>query len=155
MSTTDSDRTRGDRPSRNWLRRAFRQWRQLSMLVVVLAMVGTLLDCGSASSASNSSSTTSTTSIPPGTRVIAITARSFSFDPDVITVSAGEPVAIRFFAVDAFHTFTIQGKGTIVSANASQTRTGIFRLDQPGTYTFYCSVPGHRAAGMVGTIIVR
>ncbi len=70
-------------------------------------------------------------------------------------MSAGEPVAIRFFAVDAFHTFTIQGKGTIVSANAGQTRTGVFRLDKPGIYTFYCSVPGHRAAGMVGTIIVR
>jgi uncharacterized cupredoxin-like copper-binding protein len=25
----------------------------------------------------------------------------------------------------------------------------------PGTYTFYCAIPGHRQAGMVGTITVE
>lgn len=29
-----------------------------------------------------------------------------------------------------------------------------FTPTEPGTYEFYCAVPGHREAGMVGTVIV-
>jgi uncharacterized cupredoxin-like copper-binding protein len=28
-------------------------------------------------------------------------------------------------------------------------------LLKPGSYTFYCTLPGHRAAGMVATLIVQ
>ena len=29
------------------------------------------------------------------------------------------------------------------------------KVYEPGEYVFYCSVPGHRELGMVGTLIVR
>jgi uncharacterized cupredoxin-like copper-binding protein len=33
-------------------------------------------------------------------------------------------------------------------------RSVIVKL-KPGTYTFYCSVPGHEQAGMKGTLTVK
>lgn len=35
------------------------------------------------------------------------------------------------------------------------TATTEFTADKPGDYKFYCSVPGHEAAGMVGTLKVQ
>ena len=42
--------------------------------------------------------------------------------------------------------------GPIVSNGGTSKVTATLK---PGTYTFYCSVPGHRAAGMVGTLTVK
>jgi uncharacterized cupredoxin-like copper-binding protein len=42
-----------------------------------------------------------------------------------------------------------------IEAQGGQTARGAFTIDTPGTYTFVCTVPGHAAAGMRGTITVR
>ncbi len=55
------------------------------------------------------------------------------------------------------HGIAIQGHGVdkdgkIVAPGHSSKVTATLRR---GTYTFYCPVPGHRAAGMKGTLTVR
>jgi plastocyanin len=42
----------------------------------------------------------------------------------------------------------------VAHAEGGQTVTGRTELE-PGTYTYYCSVPGHRAAGMEGNFTVE
>jgi uncharacterized cupredoxin-like copper-binding protein len=56
------------------------------------------------------------------------------------------------------HNMTIESSsGTVVGATPTfqgATKTLTLSL-KPGTYKFFCSVPGHRMAGMEGTLTVK
>jgi plastocyanin len=90
-----------------------------------------------------------------GARKIEVSASSFAFDPDEIEVEAGEDVAIVLTSTDILHDFTIDELDAHVAVDAGETATGGLRADEPGSYTFYCTVPGHREAGMEGTLLVE
>jgi cytochrome c oxidase subunit 2 len=92
--------------------------------------------------------------VADGAREIEVTASSFEFDPEEITVTAGEDVAILLTSADLLHDFTVEGLDAHVVADADETVEGGLRADEPGEYTYYCSVAGHREAGMEGTLIV-
>lgn len=90
-----------------------------------------------------------------GAREIAVTADAFAFDPDEITVGAGEDVAIVLTSLDILHDFTIDELDAHVAADRGDTVAGGLRADEPGRYTFYCAVAGHRESGMEGTLVVE
>jgi plastocyanin len=46
----------------------------------------------------------------------------------------------------------VSAKGKVVSGGGTSTLTANVK---PGTYTFFCSVPGHRQAGMQGKLVVK
>ena len=78
-----------------------------------------------------------------------------TFEPSELTAAAGEVTAKLTAEPAIAHDFVIEdGEWLAVAANAGGTATGTVTLE-PGTYTFYRGVPGHRQAGMVGTLEVR
>jgi plastocyanin len=95
------------------------------------------------------------TPVAPGARSIELSGSSYAFDPPEITVRAGEDVAIVLTASDIAHDFTVDDLEAHVSAEAGETAEGGLRADEPGTYRYYCTVEGHREAGMEGTLIVE
>ncbi|MDQ7858793.1 MAG: cupredoxin domain-containing protein [Armatimonadota bacterium] len=95
--------------------------------------------------------------IPPvaGARTVEIVATDFAFQPAEVTVRAGEAVNIRLVnrGVTA-HDLLVPALEVWIVAPPGRSATSGLRLDQPGTYAFFCSVPGHREAGMVGRLVV-
>jgi plastocyanin len=88
-------------------------------------------------------------------RRIEVTATSFEFDHDEIRVDAGEDVAIVLTSEDILHDFTIDELDAHVAADRGETEEGGFTAEEAGRYTYYCTVPGHRDAGMEGTLVVE
>jgi len=92
--------------------------------------------------------------VVPGARKITVTADDFAFTPDAITMEAGEDVTIVLTADDVQHDFFVKGIGHVVHAKKGNTAQGGLRITKPGTYKFWCTVKGHKQAGMTGTITV-
>jgi plastocyanin len=90
----------------------------------------------------------------PDARRIDVTGRSFAFEPKAITATVGEEIAIALTSSDSLHDFTIDELDAHVAADPGKTVIGGFRAEKAGRYTFYCSVTGHREAGMTGTLTV-
>jgi plastocyanin len=105
---------------------------------------------GPAKEASGGSGTSLRFEADPGGD-LAYTTTSASTKAGKVTVDFNNPQALTHDV--AFE--TASGKevgGTELIASGEDSTT----VDlEPGTYTFYCSVPGHREAGMEGTLTVK
>ena len=85
----------------------------------------------------------------------ALAAQNLKFDQAELHAKVGETVALRLDNRDnEAHSFDIDAFNLHIPLPASQSGAAVFKPTQAGTYTFYCSLPGHREAGMVGTLIV-
>jgi nitrite reductase (NO-forming) len=75
------------------------------------------------------------------------------FTPSELEVKEGT-VELTFNNLDAFpHDVTIDELDFMAAVDANASVSATFDVT-PGVYEFYCSIPGHKEAGMVGTLTV-
>jgi plastocyanin len=81
---------------------------------------------------------------------------SLSYDTKTLSAKAGTVTITMANMSPLEHNVTVASGTTVLGATPTftgGTRTLTLKL-KPGSYTFYCSVPGHRQAGMEGTLTV-
>jgi plastocyanin len=107
---------------------------------------------------------TTGTPAPPSSPATAATALkltadpagALSYDAKALSAKAGTVTITLANSSPLEHNVTIASGSTVLGATPSftgGTKSVTLKL-KPGTYTFYCSVPGHRQAGMEGTLTV-
>ena len=118
-------------------------------------------------------------------QMITVEVQGMHYQPASIEVAAGQPVEITFKNSDSVdHDFSVMefplvngtpvdsgspvpghdmagmsGMGDVpalhMAAGKGMTSGLKFTASKPGSYMIYCTVPGHKEAGMVGTLVVK
>ena len=121
-----------------------------------------------------------TSSAPSTPQSVAVTAKEFGFAPAQLTVTAGQLVELTFQNTGAVeHDWSVReidltGNPTVtgetggghmidmhdapklhVAAGPGTQGKLTFTPSKAGTYEFFCTVAGHKQAGMVGTLTVK
>jgi plastocyanin len=99
----------------------------------------------------------STTVMVDGAPEIEILGNEFKFLPDTLTLTQGEPVTL-IFTNDGIieHNIVIDELEFSMDVHEpGETYKATLIPEKTGTFIYYCSVPGHKDAGMLGTLIVE
>jgi plastocyanin len=149
--------------------------RRISTLATLALIAGALAlgGCGGSKGTSSSSvapapsstestSTSATTTAAPtaagAVSVAANTEGQLKYDTTSLSAKAGKVTVAFTNQAPLAHNFTIaSSSGTVVGATPTfQGGSKTLSLNlKPGAYKFYCTVPGHRQAGMEGTLVVK
>jgi uncharacterized cupredoxin-like copper-binding protein len=149
-------------------------WRVASIALVVGALA--VAGCGGSKSTSSSAlssptaTTTTTSSSTAGSEsqssggaggALSLSANSegqLAYSTTSLSAKAGKVTIAFSNSAPLAHNLTVQSpSGSVIAATPTfQGGSKTLSLNlKPGTYKFYCTVPGHRQAGMEGTLTVQ
>jgi plastocyanin len=121
----------------------------LPLLVAALLAAG----CGG----DDNGGTTDTATVAEGTtlQLAADPSGALAFDKTTLDASAGTVTIELTNDSSVAHNVEVEGNGVEEKSDTITGATTSLTVDlEPGTYEFYCAVPGHREAGMEGTLNV-
>jgi plastocyanin len=98
-----------------------------------------------------------TASGPGGTLQLAADPTEIAYDTTSLTSKPGK-VTIDFTNPSALeHDVAIEAEGKEIAGSEliAEGKASVSTELAPGTYTFFCTVPGHREAGMEGALVVK
>ncbi len=150
-------------------------------MVSLLALAGAILalaGCGGSKGTSSSASTATPAATAPATTATSTTESTaaapapsssalslatnpegqLKYDKTSLSAKAGKVTIAFTNSAPLPHNVTVESSsGSTVGATPTfQGGSKALSLNlKPGTYKFYCSVPGHRQAGMEGTLVVK
>lgn len=115
----------------------------LAILTVTVVAVLALAACGG--------------SPTPAPLAVSLKAEDIKYDTTTMTAKVGQPVTVNIQNAGALeHSFVIDQFGVkLEHIQAGQAATITFTPTTAGTYEYYCDVPGHKDAGMKGTLTVN
>jgi len=124
-------------------------WVSMAVIGVVVGAVATSILAGLASAGG-----LEVTEAP--TLTGGLTAEKTAFVETHLQMKDGEVLGLFVTNNDGIsHSFDVDSLDIHVDLPANSTTAIAIKPTEPGTLEFYCSVPGHREAGMVGTIDVK
>jgi len=87
---------------------------------------------------------------------VTVTMVDIAFEPNEFTIAADTDVVVFLLNDGALeHNFVIDELGVASETVPGGGSTTVTINAPAGTYEYYCSIPGHREAGMVGTLTVE
>jgi plastocyanin len=141
----------------------------VALVTGAVATVGVLRSAGSKVVVSEPSPTTEVQPVRPSGAALAATGPidgsftitalpSLKFRPSAVTVTTGIYAIVLVDDSVGAHTLNFDDPTTMWSEmivqDEGETKTARIFFGKPGNYAFYDSIPGHRAAGMAGTVTV-
>ena len=135
--------------------------RSMAFLILLPTMVLALAACGGGggSATTGGGGRATTAASGGGGQTLALAADpsgALKYDKSQLEATAGD-ITIDFTNDSPLqHDVAVEGNGVNeASDKITGSKTTLSLNLKAGTYTFFCSVDGHRAAGMEGTLVVK